>query len=167
MNKNNFARERERKRVRLWDWLAVGAAFLLFLSAAGFYFYTKRPPVKEERITGVLLISGVEGAAWEGDAAPVRAGDLLRYQNGTIVMGEIEEITLKPHLYATVLEETPSWEVHPYLLDVEVSVRMQVREKAGDGLRVGDLRVVAGSTGEYRFGRYLSRAEMVEVRREA
>ena len=167
MNKNNFARERESKRGRLWDWLAVGAAFLLFLGAAGFYFYTKRPPAKEESITCVLRISGAEGAVWEDDAVPVRAGELLRCQNGTVVMGEIEEITVKPHLYATVLEENPSWEVHPYLVDVEVSVRMQVREEAGDGLRVGDLRVAAGSTGEYRFGRYLSRAEMVEVRREA
>ena len=167
MNKNNYAREREQRRVRLWDWLTVGAAFLFFLGAAGFYFYTERPPTEKESITCVLLISGAERTEWEGDEIPIRVGDRLRCQNGTVVMGEIEEIVLKSHLYAAVLEGEPSWGEHPHLVDVEVSVRMQVREKAGEGLRVGDLRVAVGSTGEYRFGRYLSRAETVEVRREA
>ncbi len=167
MNEKKFIGEWEYRRIRRWDWVAIALALFLFLGAAGFYLYTNRSPIEEERITCTLLISGVERDTWEGEELPIRAGDLLRCQNGTVVMGEIEAVTLLPHLYATVLEGTPSWEEHPYLLDVEVTVGMQVRESAGEGLRAGDLRIAAGSMGEYRFGRYFSRAELLEVRRDA
>ena len=167
MNEKKFIGEWEYSRIRRWDWVAIALALLLFFGAAGFYFYVKHSPIEAERITCTLLISGVERDAWEGEEMPIRAGDLMRCQNGTVVMGEIEAVTLFPHLYATVLEGTPSWEEHPHLVDVEVTVGMQVRETEGEGLRVGDLRIAAGSMGEYRFGRYLSRAELVEVRREA
>ena len=167
MNKRDYVRERERRRVRRWDWVAVAVALLLFLGAAGFYLYTKRAPVEEVNVTCTLLISEAEGDLWVEDDLPVCAGDLLRCQNGTVVMGEIEAVTVKPHLYATVIDGNPLWEEHPHLVDVEVTVRMQARGKAGDGLRVGDLRVASGGTGEYRFGRYLSRGEILEVSVEA
>ena len=164
--KNKYsAFNRKSSFFRVWDWAAIILAMLLFFGAAGYYFYTKYLPDAQERITCTLLIRGEERAAWEREGEKIYVGDTLRCQNGTVEMGRIETITKKPHLYAAIGEEGASWEEHPYLIDVEVLVSMYVREKAGDGLRVGDLRVAAGSTGEFRFGRYLARAEIVEVRR--
>ena len=164
--KNKYsASDRKSGDFRVWDWLVIILAMLLFFVAAGYYFYTKYLPDAQEKITCTLLIRGEERAAWEGEGEKIFVGDSLRCQNGTVEMGRIEAVEKKPHLYAAIGEEGASWEEHPYLIDVEVLVSMYVRSKDGDGLRVGDLRVAAGSTGEFRFGRYLARAEIVEVRR--
>ncbi len=166
MNNNYFVGEKDRRSLQWWDWLTVGLALLFFIGALGFYLYSKRTPSGEEEITCVLLVSEVERSVWETQGESlIRVGDLLRCQNGTVIMGTVEEVRVKPHRYATVWNEKTSWEEHPYLLDVEVTVGMRVRPKDGDGLRVGDLRVAAGSVGEYRFGGYLARAELVEVKR--
>ena len=164
MKEKYIASDRKSSSFRVWDWLAIFLAMLLFFGAAGYYFYTKYLPERQEEIACILLVKGVERTAWEAEEM-ISVGDTLRCRNGTIEMGRIEEVVVKPHLYAVVGEEGASWEMHPYLIDIEVLVTMHVREKTGDGLRVGDLRIAAGSTGEYRFGRYLSRAELVEVRR--
>jgi hypothetical protein len=142
-------------------------AFLLFLVALAFYLYSKHAPTEEEKITCVLRISEVDREMWETEGERlIRVGDSLRCQNGTVVMGTVETVSVIPHRYAAVRGEEPSWEDHPYLVDLEVTVEMRARSKEGDGLRVGDLRIAAGSTGEYRFGNYLARAELLEVKIE-
>ena len=168
MNHNNFANEKDRRTLRWWDWLTAGVALLLFLGALAFYLYSKQTPAEQEVITCVLLISEVERAAWEKeDEIPIRVGVPVRNQNGTALMGTVKDVLVKPNYYAAVREENPSWEEHPFLFDVEVTVEMRVRPREGEGLRAGDLRVAAGSVGEYRFGGYLARAELVEVKRGA
>ena len=166
MKEKHSSLDRSSRAIRLWDWITILLAMLLFFGAAGYYFYTKYLPERQEQIACTLLIKGVERETWEGEGGRIFVGDTLRCQNGTVEMGRIEAVSAKSHLYAVIGEEEVSWEEHPYLLDVEVLVTMYAREKAGDGLRVGDLRIAAGSTGEYRFGRYLARAEVVEVRVE-
>jgi hypothetical protein len=164
---NRYVNEKDRMTLRWWDLLTVSLAILFFLGALGFYFYSGRASSEKEEITCVLLITEVEKRAWEERGGEwIREGDPLRNQNGTVLLGEIEAVSARPHRYAAVRENTPSWEEHPYLVDLEVTVRMRARPKEGDGLRVGDLRIAAGSTGDYRFGGYLAKAELVEVRRE-
>ena len=81
-----------------------------------------------------------------------------------MVLGSIETVTEKPHQRAVVRNGEVSWEAHPILTDLEITVRVQVSLREGDGARAGDLRMAAGSRGRYRFGGFLSAAELVEIR---
>ena len=41
---------------------------------------------------------------------------------------------------------------------------MTVTRREGDGLRAGDLRIAAGGSGNFRFGGYLSHADLISVK---
>ena len=149
------------------DWLILLLSFLLCFGALGYHLYSRREISESREVQGVFLISGAERSLWEtsGDDL-IRVGDLLRSENGTVILGTVEKIERIEHLRATVRDGTPVWEAHPFLTDLEITVRMKVTEKSGDGLRAGDLRMAVGGTGNYRFGTYLARSEILELRED-
>lgn len=152
------------RRLRTGDWIILVLAVLICLGAIGYYLYSEREAPAVHEISCVFLISAVERSAWEsGGADRIAVGDRLRSENGTVVLGTVEKIEPKEHVRATVRKGKPMWESHPYLIDLEITVRMQVTERAGDGLRAGDLRMAAGGKGNYRFGQYLTSAELVAL----
>lgn len=154
----------QERRLRTGDWVILLAAILICLGALGFYLYSERKADMSHEITCVFLISAVERSAWESEGENwIALGDRLRSENGTVVLGTVERIEEKEHVRATVRKGKPVWESHPHLIDLEITVRMQVTERTGDGLRAGDLRMAAGGRGSYRFGRYLAPAELVAL----
>lgn len=154
----------DRGHLRLGDWIVLLLALLICLGALGYYLYSRGETMESREVKCVFLISGAERALWEERGEElIREGDHLRSENGTVILGTVEKIERKEHLRATVRDGAPVWEAHPFLTDLEITVEMTVTEKAGDGIRAGDLRIAAGGTGNFRFGTYLARAEILEL----
>ena len=157
--------ERERRRFRWADAIALLLAVLLFLGASGFYWYSRRKSAESVELLCVFLISGMELRDWETYGNQwMQEGDPLYSSNGTVILGRLVEISQREHLKLTVREGEPVWVAHPFLTDLEIVVRISVAYRAGDGLRAGDLRIAAGGRGDFRFGGLLAGAQILEVR---
>ncbi len=163
----NRSSDRQIRSSRRLDWLAVLLAVAVLISALGYYLYSKRESKESFEVTCVFLISSVERQAWEryGNSW-IQEGAPLRSENGTVILGYVDAVAEYPHMRATVRDGNPAWEAHPDLMDAEITVRMTVTYREGDGLRAGDLRIAAGSRGNFRFGNYLTQAELISVREE-
>lgn len=154
-----------RRRIRGFDWSVIIGALVIFIASLSYYLYSERDTREVYEMDCVLLISAVERDAWDDYGGEwISERDQLRTENGTTVLGEITEVAELPHMRSAVRNGVPSWEEHPYLIDLEVTVRMRLRGKSGDGLRVGDLRIAAGGRGNFRFGKLSAAAEILELR---
>ena len=155
----------QERRFRIADWVALILAIVVFLGALCYYAYSKRTPVERAELICVFWVTGIEVADWSAYRSQwVRVGDRLYSSNGVFALGTLESVSQKPHLQLTVRDSEPTWEAHPYLVDLEISVRISATYRADDGLRAGDLRIAAGERGEFRFGNLLTEAEILEVR---
>lgn len=156
---------RQRKWGQLADMVSLLLAAVLFFSALVYYFYSKRETDERVELTCVFLISDVEQADWEryGDQW-FSIGDPIYSSNGTVRLGYLDAVEKRPSLHLTVHEGVPAWESHPFLIDLEVVVKMSATYRTGDGLRTGDLRIAAGEIGDFRFGDFLTDAQILEVR---
>ena len=156
------------RRFRVADGIALALAIALFLGALGYYWYSKREPLERAELVCVLLISAVDRVDWECYGAQwFRVGDPFYRSNGTAILGYLERIEERPHLQLTVRDETALWEAQPFLLDLEIEVKISATHRTGDGWRAEDLRIAAGGKGDFRFGNLLSSAEILEVREVA
>ena len=161
----NHSTDRRRRNSRRMDWIVLLLALAVLIAALGYYLYSKKESRESFEVVCVFLIPSVERQDWERYGGEwIREGDPLRSENGTVRLGEIESVEAVPHLRATVRDGIPTWEPHPYLTDLEITVRMTVTRREGDGLRAGDLRIAAGGSGNFRFGGYLSHAELISVK---
>ena len=158
--------ERSSKRIGITplDWLLLGGALLALAVTVGYAWYTEREAPPNIEIECVFLIDGVERQWLEQYGMPTERGDGVRSENGTILLGKVISVEERSHLRLTVSEGELIWEEHPYLTDLAVTVRMTVTDVEGDGLRAGDLRMAAGRFGNYRFGSYLAKGEMIGMR---
>ena len=161
----NCSKRRKQKGIQWADAIALSLAMLLFLGALGYYWYSKREPAEQVELQCALLISGLERTDWEtyGDQW-MKEGDHLYSSNGTVMLGRLERVEAREHFRIAVRDGEAVWEAHPFLTDVEVTVRISATHRAGDGLRTGDLRIAAGGRGDFRFGGLLAGAEILEVR---
>ena len=149
----------------LGDFLLLFLALVLFFGALGYHLYAKKEQTEAMEVICVFRISQMERDDWEQYGKDwIFRGAPLRSENGTVVLGYVEEIAEKPCLRAMVRDGEAIWEAHPFLKDLEITVRMQASLKEGDGVRVGDLRMAAGGRGCFRFGGLLRSAELVEIR---
>ena len=159
------AAKEKQKRFGWEDAVALFLAILMFLGALVYYRYSKREPPETVELICVLLISGLDVHDWEVYGNHwVQIGEPLYSSNGTVILGYVEEIHPREHLRLVIRDGEPIWEEHPFLVDLEISVRMSATYREGDGLRAGDLRIAAGGRGDFRFGDLLSGAQILEVR---
>ena len=150
-------------RLNWLDWLILlgllGAVIGLAFRALGGGRHTE----ERRQIEYTLCISGVrpEDFAFFG-----ASGSSVRSGNGTVMLGEVLDIRREPahevrvENGAAVVAESLDREN----LYVRVLADATVRE--GDGFRVGDVRIAAADTGDFRLGGYLARGVRVASVRE-
>ncbi len=137
--------------------LLVGlAAFAGFLA-----FGREAAPTVRVRYTlcvsDCTLLPG-ERSAWES----VDAGDAVRSENGTAMLGRVVSLRVRPHKAAVVRDGSFAVVTVPARFDVYVTVEGDGTRPAGRGLRISDIRIAAGSIGNFQIGgRYAEGATVV------
>ena len=146
---------KDRHALNLLDWLLLFLA-LGGLLVAGWYVWHRRSAAENRMdILCVIRIPAMERSFLQGygeDLIP--GGSILRSENGTETLGYVQSVIIRDHMTTVLRNGEVVWENDPSLADVEVMVRMRATAEAGKGLRVGDLRIAAGGTGNFRFGNY-------------
>ena len=87
--------------------------------------------------------------------------------NGAIALGRVTALRIEPHTVVAVQNQTIVFPVAEGRVDLYVQISADAIFREGDGLRVGDVRIAAADTGDFRLGGYLARgARVVSVESE-
>ncbi len=132
------------RRFNLLDWviLTVLAAALAF---AGFLIWRReRTAPPELPIVCVFRLPASE------KPAGIRVGDPVRNENGTVLFGYVTDVAERPQKLFGMRNGSPVYETVNGTTVTEFTVRMSAVR--GIDYRVGDIRVCAGESGNYRVG---------------
>lgn len=112
-----------------------------------------------------LRVYGVSAVLFgEGQEELIPIGCTVRNENGTVALGRVESIRMLPQKSVAVKDGTLSFFESPSEVVLEVTVRGEGVLRNGDGIRIEDVRIAAGSTGTFRLGRYYAeRASVIWV----
>ena len=150
------------------DWLLLSV--LVGGILLGVYLVGERRSASEptvEILYTVCLRAVDTEQAGDGDIhSLITNGASVTNETGTIALGSVTNVTVRPHKTAVVRDGEVVMAELPDRVDLFVSVRAWATEKIGDGLRVNDIRIAAGRTGDFRLGSfYAGGAEIVAVER--
>lgn len=164
-------RRRTERRPRLvWiDW-----ALLLLLGAAtlfGVRFLIGRRDAAEPtvEILYTLCLSDRDAALAENGewSALIPYGTTVTNATGTVTMGSVSAVTVRTHRTVAVQDGAVVTVEVPDRVDLLVTVRAGATRRTGDGLRVSDIRIAAGGTGDFRIGEvYADNARVIAVERK-
>ena len=145
-------KNQDRKRLSWLDWLLIG---LLAVAAVGGFFAVRYVLDQTDGANGECLYT-VRVAAVD----PMRdryeelfsVGSAVRSQNGTLRLGEVTEVRREPHRVSYVQEGEIAFAEQIGIYDYYVTIKSASRKRAGDGIRVSDVRMAAGMTLSLRIG---------------
>ena len=143
-------------------------SLVLTLILGGIWYWRSRTEASAENVTVEYTLS-VELPTFEAESLTldrlVVTGAAVSNQNGTAPMGWVTEVSLKEIPVVSITQEGEVVFVpHPVARRIEVRVRAKGTEKAGDGIRVSDIRIAAGTHGDFRIGELMAKnAAVIEV----
>ena len=156
-----------------WNWLDTLLCIMLALAVLGgviaFRYWRGRVDGEEGVITYTILLSGVEAELMggRGGEMPFAIGSGVKTQNGTAEMGGIIELSRTPHRTFAVSNGQEVWVDETGKYDYYVTVQAAAKRSAGDGIRVGDIRIGAGMHLSLRLGSFFAKdAQVISVRWE-
>lgn len=149
---------RKARRLNLLDTVILTAlAAAVAIGAVLLMRAEKRAPAGVE-IECVLLLPPAE------NDDPIRVGDTVRNENGTVRMGQVTDVRKRPHRELILLDGQAVYAEIKGQYETELTVRMRAEDRPDDGIRVGDIRVRAGEKGSYRVGSvFVAGAEVISV----
>ena len=112
-------------------------------------------------LTYTVQLSNVDVRAYGEDSTILREGDRVRSQNGTVVLGTVTSLERRPHRETVVENGTLSTVELPTRADFLITVTASASRRSGDGIRVGDIRIAAGSEMTIRVGDFLASSVVV------
>lgn len=144
-------------------WILLGAAVLILLLVGLLPFGGSAATEREVRY--VVRVRDVDPSVLgTHPEVLIPAGASVRNENGTAVLGSVESVCVREQMRATVRDgqivsvEDPAYRI------LEVTVWGSGSVKEGDGVRIGDVRIAAGSVGSFRLGGYYAaHASVVSV----
>ena len=83
-------------------------------------------------------------------------GSSVTSSTGTAQLGRVEGVRVRPAVTPSVRDGRVVMVETPDRVDLYVSVRATATVRAGDGIRVSDLRIAATAKGDFRLGAYLA-----------
>ena len=151
-------------RLNWLDWLillgVLGAVIGLAIRMLG---STQRGE-ERVRIEYTLCISGVrreEALLLESSDGPIPIGATVKSANGTVNLGEVRALWSNPTPEVCLRDGELILTARADRADVYLRVAAEATLREGDGLRVGDVRIAAADTGDFRLGGYLARGARV------
>ena len=154
--------------MKRFNWLDRALLILLALGIAlGFFavrYMRSRTVVAEGLVTYRVLISDIPLALYGDEIPLIQIGDLVRSQNGTTGLGVVSEIEQRTHRTTVAVDGALMLLEKEGYVDYLVTVTAEATEQDGEGIRVGDIRIAAGSKMTVWIGDFLaSSAGVAEV----
>ncbi len=148
---------KEEQKIRLvWvDWL-----LLLLLAVAvggGIYYFFNRKEAADPQVSVeyVLQLSAQPVAIAEANGSwerLIQIGKRVVNSNATAQMGHVTALRVEPHRTLTVRDGETVEIMDPLSVDLYVTVAGVGLARAGDSLRIADIRVATGIRGDYYIG---------------
>ena len=161
---------RNKTRFTFVDWLLLLLSAALVISAGAYFVRRRRAVQPTQTIRYTVAVSNVSVALAEvngGWETLIAKGDRVTSANGTTVLGRVEKIEVRPAQIAGVREGALVWLDALDTVDLLVDVVGEGISQSGDGIRIRDIRIAAGSTGAFRIGGfYAERATVIFVESE-
>lgn len=153
----------------LWiDWLILLSIAALVFLAVNFIFEKRAEAVPNIALEYVICQTeqkqalADENDGWE---ALMPVGATVSNENGTAYLGDVSGISIRPSVVPTVQAQSVTFIERRGFVDLYITVRGMATHRAGDGMRIGDIRIAAGTVGDFRIGSYYAaRARIVSVR---
>ena len=163
--------KQEGLRWNLADTLLV-LLVLAALVAVGVYLWQRRGrSLPTVAVTYLLRVPDREVELLEGEEgilAHIPQGAAVYSQNGTARLGTVERVWVEPSMRPSVRDGLPTVTEDPFHRHLCVTVRGNGLQRAGDGLRIRDIRIAAGMRGDFCLGGYFAEnAEILAVWEDA
>lgn len=166
----NIKKEKKARFSPTWvDWvlLVLGVSLLLL----GGRYIRERQNVAQPAVSVeyLLCLPAVETNALDGGIEGLISSDAsVTTANGTASLGKVRRVWSEAHVTPTVKDGAIVFTEVPNRVDLYVSVAANAVLREGDGLRVSDIRIAAGCSGDFRIGNYLANgARVVSVSKGA
>ena len=154
----------------IWlDWVLI---LIVIGAVGGGVWYWRRQSRAAEalvEIAYVLKISGVDdnyatqNGGWE---ALIPHGAQVTTANATATLGTVVAVDSQPHLEPCVRKGEIVFAERSGVSDLYVTVYGSGLNRVGDGIRICDVRIAAGSVGEFRIGAfYAANVGVISVKR--
>ncbi len=154
----------KKQHLSLVDWLILALVLLLLVGGIRAIRRMRGDGGETVRIRYTVRLSAIEGD--EGFDA-VQIGDAVTSENGTAPLGVVSAIAVRPHLTPSVKSGRVVFVERPGCVDIDLTVTGEGTLRAGDGLRLSDIRIAAGTEGGFRFGAYYAKGTVIEAFGEA
>lgn len=153
------------------DWLLL-LAFAVILFFGVRYLLQQRQHAKADVLTEYVIclscrdrLLADENGGWN---ALIPNGALVSRANGTADMGYVTSLEVRAHRVAAVREKKLVFIEREGFSDLYITVRGLAVRSEGDCLRIGDIRIAAGETGDFLVGSFFAgNATVVSVREVA
>ena len=164
--------QKKRRRGLIWvDWALL---LLIFgIIGVGVWYWKEHRSAAEAtvEIEYVLRISGVneqfaaENGGWE---SLIPSGSRVTTANTTATLGSVVAVTRHDHREASLRGREIVFVARDGVCDLEITVVGVGVARKGDGLRIHDIRIAAGSTGDFRIGAFYAPVSAIVsvIRRE-
>ena len=145
----------------LWIFLIAGALVLLAVGILS--VGTEKRETRE--VVYILRVRGVDPITFSGGTgALIPEGSEVRSEKGTALLGRVESVQASEVRRTAVIDGAVGFVSAPDEIMLEIRIRGTGTVREGDGIRISDVRIAAGSVGSYRLGGYYApRATVIFV----
>ena len=160
-----MTREKDSSRRLNWvDWVILLFLLSAILIAVGWVIGRRQNALPVQAVRYRLCVSAVDpriAAASGGWAALIPVNAPVTSANGAISLGRVRSVWEQAHLEPVVRDGEITFATREGVVDLYVEIDADAILRAGDGIRVGDVRIAAADTGDFRVGGYLARGARV------
>ena len=148
--------------------LALLGAMICF----GWFYFRARSQAADPNVAieYLLLVSGADTTYFGADGDPsvlIPIGCSVKVANGTSSLGTVTAVRSEGHVEPKAEQGEVIFAQNPHRVDLYIEVRGDAVAKKGDGLRIRDVRIAAGGTGDFRIGGFMaSAARVISVTKE-
>lgn len=145
-------------------WRPVWIDWILLFAFAGILFMGVRYLLEQRQLASTdVLVEYViclseqkqsyadENGSWD---MLIPLGASVSNANGTADMGRVASVSVRPHLTATVKDREVTVIERKGYVDLYITVQGKASYREGDGLRVSDIRIIAGERGDFLIGSF-------------
>ena len=157
-------RKNSLRRLNWVDWVILAVLLAGVLLAAWWFAERRQAATPSNVVQYRICVSAIDPQIAEvsgGWAALIPIDAPVTSANGARSLGRVTNVWEQVHLEAVVQDGAVSFVPREDVTDLYVEIRADAILREGDGVRVGDVRIAAADTGDFRVGGYLASGAQV------